>query len=187
MGVEKCVNFLICFVRQFWEDFLVLGWNTLMNFQQNLYKKYGKVSVTKCSRLSMPTFLDSQFRLWRFSEYWLRFCIIFQDFVAIFYCWFMVRNIWFQVGGIFLIFLWILFDQAFISMGRTKKNLSDESSESIRTSSTSVNNKSVSNSVSNFGSNLIGSEYPDVMVKPHNPGMERKKTNEKHLYTKTQR
>jgi hypothetical protein len=34
---------------------------------------------------------------------------------------------------------------------------------------------------------LIGSEYPDVMVKPHNPGMERKKTNEKHLYTKTQR
>ncbi len=158
-----------------------------MNLSKNVKEEYTLDYVFKMIRLSMSTFFDLQFWLWRFSEYWLRFCIIFQDFIAIFYCRFTVRNILFQVGGIFLIFLWILFDQAFISMGRSKKNLSDETSESIRTSSTSVNNKSVSNSVSNFGSNLIGSEYPDVMVKPHKPGMERKKTNEKHLYTKTQR
>lgn len=158
-----------------------------MNLSKNVKEEHTLDYVFKMIRLSMSTFFYSKFWLWRFPEYWLRFCIISQVFIAIFYCRFMVRNIWFQVGGIFLIFLWILFDQAFISMGRTKKNLSDESSESIRTSSTSVNNKSVSNSVSNFGSNLIGSEYPDVMVKPHNPGMERKKTNEKHLYTKTQR
>ena len=78
-------------------------------------------------------------------------------------------------------------------MGRPNKNL-DETSESIHTSSTSVNNKSVSNStiISNYGSNLISStDYPDNLIigtlKSPKTGVERRKSNDKHIYTKTQR
>ena len=78
-------------------------------------------------------------------------------------------------------------------MGRPIKNL-DETNESIHTSSTSVNNKSVSNStiISNYGSNLISStDYPDNLIigtlKSPKTAIERRKSNDKHIYTKTQR
>ena len=95
-----------------------------------------------------------------------------------------------QVGGVFLIFLWVLYDQAFIGMGQPK-NPEDEVTESVHTSSTSVNHKSISSS--GYGSNVISVDYatdvPALYIRSPTSTSSKKTSMfpDKHVYAKTQR
>jgi hypothetical protein len=91
---------------------------------------------------------------------------------------------------VFLIFLWVLYDQAFIGMGQPK-TAEDEVTESVHTSSTSVNHKSISGSV--YGSNVISVDYatdvPALYIRSPTSTSSRKTSPypEKQIYAKTQR